>query len=326
MLAVQIQQQLADSAAALAERSTEVLEDATEALPAYLPALIRVAVILFLAVLFYRFIKFLIGRLVRRDIDTEDPVVKRLREQRAQTIASLLASFALVAVVTVTLLTVLSTFDVEIGPLLASVGVLGLAVSFGAQSLVKDVITGTFMLIEGQFGIGDVVRIGGVAGLVEKITLRTTILRDIDGAVHIIPNGTIDRVTNLTKTWSRAVLDIGVAYKEDIDRVLAVMRDLMREFHEDDQWGPLLVEPPEVAGVQELADSAVIVRITIKTLPLKQWEVAREARRRIKNRLDAENIEIPFPHTTFYWGERQMPPGLAESQARETERSSTNRY
>lgn len=275
------------------------------------PLLIQVGVIVLIGTGIYRLSKLLIARLVRREIDAEDPVVKRLREQRSQTLGSLLDSVALIVIGTITFLMVLGSF-MDIGPLLASVGVLGLAISFGAQSLVKDVISGTFMLLEGQFGIGDVVRIDDVSGLVEKITLRTTVLRDVQGVVHIIPNGSITRVSNLTKTWSRAVLDIGVAYKEDVDHVLDVLRQVGQEFHADPEWGPLLVEEPIVPGVESFGDSSVVVRMSAKTLPQKQWDVARELRRRIKKRFDREGIEIPFPHMTFYWGQGQIPPALAE--------------
>jgi small conductance mechanosensitive channel len=275
-------------------------------LPVVIPALLEIGFILFIAFASFRVLRGIIRRIIAREVDEADPVVKRLREQRAQTLGSLLGNFAAIVVVTITILTVLGLF-IDIGPLLASVGVLGLAVSFGAQSLVKDIISGTFMLLEGQFGIGDVVRVGDVSGLVEKITLRTTILRDVHGVVHIIPNGEITRVSNLTKTWSRAVLDVGVAYKEDVDRVIAVLREIGREFHADPEWSALLVEEPEVPGVEQLGDSAVVIRMLAKTLPLKQWNVARELRRRIKNRFDAEGIEIPYPHLTFYWGDHQMP-------------------
>jgi moderate conductance mechanosensitive channel len=161
--------------------------------------------------------------------------------------------------------------------------------------------------MEGQFGVGDVVEVAGVSGLVEKITLRTTILRDVEGRVHIVPNGEITRVTNMTKAWSRAVLNVGVAYREDSDRVMDVLRDLLHDFHQDPEWGPLLLEEPVVPGIESFDDSAVTIRIMAKTLPLKQWDVARELRRRIKKRFDADGIEIPFPHRTFYWGDGQMP-------------------
>ena len=292
--------QLPDSAAQTAPRF-----DWREALQ--WETILKIAIVIVIALLAYRIITILIRRLLQREIEEEDPLVRRLREQRAQTLASLLGNVALVAIFIVVTLTILDILLDNIAPILASFGILGLAFSFGAQSLVKDVISGTFMLMEGQFGIGDVVRVSDVSGAVEKITLRTTVLRDVEGVVHIIPNGEITRVSNLTKSWSRAVLNIGVAYREDVDRVIDVLRDLLREFHADPEWGALLLEEPQVPGVESLADSAVVIRVSAKTLPLKQWDVARELRRRIKNRFDHEGIEIPFPHTTMYWGDGQMP-------------------
>jgi len=290
------------------------LQDTTAATPlrnlldasTLVPELVRTAAILFSAFVAFRLVKLLIRRLVEREIVNEDPIEKRLRLQRAHTLASLLGSVAFVVIATIAGLTVLGNF-VDIGPLLASVGVLGLAVSFGAQSLVKDVITGTFMLLEGQFGVGDIVRISDVSGQVERMTLRTTTLRDLHGIVHIVPNGEITRVSNLTKSWSKAVLDIGVAYKEEVDRVIALLREIVGEFHHEEEWADRILEAPEVLGVQELADSAVVIRLTVKTLPQEQFGVSRELRRRIKNRFDLEGVEIPFPHITFYWGEGQMP-------------------
>jgi moderate conductance mechanosensitive channel len=276
-----------------------------------LPRAMKVVVVVFVAIIAYRLIRVLIRRLLQREIEEEDPLVRRLREQRAQTLASLLGNVAGITVFVVATLTILDILLQNIGPILASFGIIGLAFSFGAQSLVKDVISGTFMLMEGQFGVGDVVKVSDVSGLVEKITLRTTILRDIEGAVHIVPNGEITRVTNMTKAWSRAVLHVGVAYREDVDHVMDVLRDLLREFQADPEWGALLLEDPVVPGIENFADSAIVIRVMAKTLPLKQWDVARELRRRIKNRFDAEGIEIPFPHVTFYWGDRQVPAALA---------------
>ncbi|HEY0808687.1 MAG TPA: mechanosensitive ion channel domain-containing protein, partial [Longimicrobiales bacterium] len=156
-----------------------------------------------------------------------------------------------------------------------------------------DVISGTFILIEGQFGIGDVIRIGDTGGLVEKLTLRTTVLRDERGAVHIIPNGEIKMVSNLTKTWSRAVIDVLIGYGEDVDRVLETLRTIGDEFQRDPEWAPLLLEPPAVMGIENLTDSGVTLKMTAKTLPLKQWDVSRELRKRIKKRFEEEQIEIP---------------------------------
>jgi moderate conductance mechanosensitive channel len=272
-----------------------------------LPRAMKIVLVVFIAIIAYRLVTVLIRKLLQREIDEEDPLVKRLREQRAQTLASLLGNVAAVSVFVVATLTILDIMLENIGPILASFGIIGLAFSFGAQSLVKDVISGTFMLIEGQFGVGDVVKVSDVSGLVEKITLRTTVLRDIEGAVHIVPNGEITRVTNMTKAWSRAVLHIGVAYREDADRVMDVLRDLLRDFQADPEWGPLLLEEPVVPGIESFGESSINIRIMAKTLPLKQWDVSRELRRRIKRRFDEEGIEIPFPHVTFYWGAGQAP-------------------
>lgn len=254
--------------------------------------LIEVAIIIAVSFLFYRVVKLIVKRLVAIKIDEEDPLVRRMREQRAQTLGSLFTNVALVFVVTITLLTVLSVF-INIGPLLASVSVVGLAISFGAQSLVKDIISGTFILLEGQFGIGDVIQIGQTSGLVEKMTLRTTVLRDLHGAVHIIPNGEIKQVSNLTKTWSRAVIDVTITYGENVDRVVEALRSIGQELQRDPEWAPLLIDEPEVLGIENLTDAGVVLRMTTKTLPLKQWEVARELRGRIKKRFDADHIEIP---------------------------------
>ncbi|MBW3554996.1 MAG: mechanosensitive ion channel family protein [Gemmatimonadetes bacterium] len=266
---------------------------------------IRIILIILLAFATYRILKVFTGRL-QREVDEPDLSRKRLREQRAHTVASLLNNVGMITIVVLAFLMILGTF-MPIGPLLAGVGVLGLAVSFGAQSLVKDLISGAFMLVEGQFAVGDVVRVKETAGMVEKITLRTIVLRDINGIVHIIPNGTVDTLSNLTKSWSRAVLEIGVAYKEDVDRVMDVMKDEAMKMYADPEWEPLIVEEPVVPGVERFDDSAVTIRIMFKTLPLKQWEVARQYRRRIKNRFDAEGIEIPFPHRTLYWGAGENP-------------------
>ena len=271
--------------------------------------LIRIAVIILLAIGTYRLLKVFTRRL-QREVDEPDLVRKRLREQRAQTVASLLNNVGLIIIAGITFLMILGTF-IEIGPLLAGVGVLGLAVSFGAQSLVKDLISGAFMLVEGQFAVGDVIKVKETAGLVEKITLRTIVLRDINGVVHVIPNGTVETLSNLTKSWSRAVLEIGVAYKEDVDLVIGVLEDEAMKMYADPDWEPLIVEEPTVPGVERFDESAVTIRVMFKTLPLKQWDTAREFRRRIKKRFDADGIEIPFPHRTVYWGQDQHPTAPA---------------
>jgi small conductance mechanosensitive channel len=272
----------------------------------FLPNLLQAALIAILSFGSYRLVKLLTRRILEREVVEDDPLIKRSREQRARTLASLLNYIAAVVISVVGLLTILTALGFKMAPILGTVGIAGLAISFGAQSLVKDVINGIFILVEGQFGIGDVIRVGETAGQVERMTLRATVLRDAEGIVHILPNGEITRVSNLTKAWSRNMLDLRVAYKEDIDRVLAVLRQLGEEIANDPAWRHLLIDKPEILGVQNFTESAVIIRMITKTLPLKQWEVGRELRRRIKKRFDEEKIEIPYPHVTLYWGQGQV--------------------
>lgn len=278
----------------------------------FLPNLLQAAFVAALAFGGYRLVKLLTRRILERDLPEDDPIIKRNREQRARTLASLLNNIAAVIIGVVGLLTILTIMGLKIAPILATAGIAGLAISFGAQSLVKDVINGIFILIEGHFGIGDVIRVGDIAGQVEKMTLRATMLRDVEGIAHILPNGEITRVSNLTKAWSRSMLDIRVSYKEDVDHVIDVLRQIGDEIAADPDWGPLIIDQPETLGVQNLTESAVVIRMVTKTLPLKQWEVGRELRRRIKNRFDQEKIEIPFPHMTLYWGQGQSEPARKE--------------
>jgi small conductance mechanosensitive channel len=170
-----------------------------------------------------------------------------------------------------------------------------LAVSFGAQSLVKDVISGFFILFENQFAIGDVIEVAGKSGVVEKMTLRVVVLRDGEGAMHVVPNGEIKVVSNKTRGWSRAVVDVGVGYDEDIDRALGIVRDEASQLATDRVWSPQLDGAPEVLGIESLGDSSIVIRTLIRTQPGSQWGLAREFRRRIKNRFDRDGVEIPFP-------------------------------
>lgn len=201
-------------------------------------------------------------------------------------------------------LVVLQEFGVEIGPIIASAGVVGIAVGFGAQNLVRDVISGFFIILENQIRVGDVAIVNGTGGLVERINFRTTVLRDLGGVVHIFPNGTIGTLSNLTNEWSAYVFEIGVAYKENTDQVIAVMREVGREMGQDEKYGKYMLEEPDIFGVDKFADSSVVIKGRIKTKPIRQWEVGREYLRRIKHAFDANNIEIPFPHRSLYFGEK----------------------
>ena len=179
---------------------------------------------------------------------------------------------------------------------------MGLAVGFGAQNLVADVISGFFILLEDQVRVGDVVELGGKGGLVEKVTLRMIILRDLGGNVHYIRNGKIDVVTNMTKEFSRYVFDIGVAYREDVDEVFQVVKKVDEELREDPEFKDAILQPIEVLGLDKFADSAVVIKARTTTKPIQQWRVGREFNRRLKKRFDELGIEIPFPHVTFYVG------------------------
>lgn len=229
------------------------------------------------------------------------------QQKRVETLIRLVRQAIVVVVWVVVGLVVLREFGVDIAPILASAGIAGLAVGFGAQNLVRDVISGFFMILENQVRVGDVAVVNGTGGLVEKVNFRTIVLRDLSGTVHVFPNGTINTLANLTTEWSAYVFDIGVAYKEDVDRVMAIMREVGKELREDPHFGPLMVEDVEIFGVDNFADSAVTIKGRLKTRPIKQWDVGREYRRRIKYRFDAEGIEIPFPHQSIYFGEASKP-------------------
>ncbi len=201
----------------------------------------------------------------------------------------------------------LKKFGVDIGPIIASAGIIGLAVGFGAQELVRDFISGFFMLLENQVRTGDVAIINGTGGLVEKIELRTITLRDFSGVVHVFQNGKINTLSNMTKEWSAMVFDIGVAYKEDTEAVIEVMTSVGEELRNDPGFKNLIIEPIEVFGLDQFGDSAIVIKARIKTKPIQQWTVGREYRKRLKKAFDDRNIEIPFPHRTLYWGEEIKP-------------------
>jgi len=226
--------------------------------------------------------------------------------KRVETLVQLLRQAVVVVVWVIAVLIILKELGVDIAPILASAGIVGLAVGFGAQNLVKDVISGFFMIMENQVRVGDVAIINGTGGLVEKMSLRTVVLRDLAGVVHVFPNGTINTLANVTREWSAFVLDIGIAYKEDTDKVVNLMKKVGAELRGDGYFGPLMVEDVEVFGVDKFGDSAVMIKGRIKTLPIKQWEVGREYLRRLKKAFDKDGIEIPFPHRSIDIGDASI--------------------
>lgn len=228
-------------------------------------------------------------------------------EKRVNTFTGIICGAGKVLIWVAVVVTLLKKVGIDIKPVLASAGFVGLAIGFGAQELIRDVISGAFMLLENQVRTGDVAIINGTGGLVEKIELRTITLRDFSGVVHIFQNGKINSLSNMTKEWSAMVFDIGVAYKEDPEEVIQVMTEVGAEMQKDSEFGKKILEPIEVVGVDAFADSAVVIRARFKTKPIEQWNVGREYRKRLKKAFDKRNIEIPFPHQTIYWGEKIGP-------------------
>lgn len=271
---------------------------------------LRILLIAVVAFIGLRAVRFGLHRLeiflltMREDVDSK---TRASAEKRVKTLIGLLLTISLTLVGVVAVVMGLDQIGLDITPIIASAGIAGLAVGFGAQNLVRDVISGFFMILENQVRVGDVAVVNGTGGLVEAISFRTITLRDLAGTVHIFPNGTVTTLSNMTMEFSYYLMDIGVAYKEDTDKVCAVMREVSEELQHDPQFGPNILDPLDILGVDEFGDSAVVIKARLKTLPIQQWMVGREYRRRLKKAFDKAGIEIPFPHRTLYMGEASRP-------------------
>lgn len=248
-------------------------------------------------------------------------------KKRTDTLSSIIRYVLSAGILITALIMILGEFGIQIGPILAAAGIVGVAVGFGAQYLVQDIINGFFILLNDEIRVGDVVSVGDQGGVVEAVNLRTTILRDLAGNVHYIRNGTISSVTNMTKEFSCYVFNIGVAYREDVDEVIEVIKRIDEELRNDPVFKDDILKPLEVMGLDEFADSAIIIKARTTTKPIKQWRIGREFNRRMKKKFDELNIEIPFPHVTFYPGRekdgttpplhmvsRSQPQGGSQSQ------------
>jgi moderate conductance mechanosensitive channel len=268
--------------------------------------LVIIIVVLILTRVIHRFVRtlrvYFVAMMERHAKGTDGEL-----EKRAATLGGIIRKTASVLVWSAGLVMILKEAGFDIGPILAGAGVVGVAVGFGAQNLVRDVIAGLFILLENQIRVNDVAIINGTGGLVEEINLRTTILRGLDGTVHVFPNGTIDRLSNMTREYSYYVFDIGVAYKEDTDHVIGVVKEVADQLMHEEPYRENILAPMEVLGVDKFADSAVIIKTRFKTKPIKQWDVGREMNRRIKKKFDEVGIEIPFPHQSFYFGDASKP-------------------
>ncbi|GAB6985744.1 mechanosensitive ion channel [Nocardioides pyridinolyticus] len=236
------------------------------------------------------------------------------RVQRAKTMGDLLKSVITGLLIAVFGTMILSELGVNIAPIIASAGIIGIALGFGAQSLVKDFLSGIFMIFEDQYGVGDVVDVGEASGTVEAVSLRVTRLRDLNGTVWYVPNGEILRVGNMSQNWARAVVDVNVGYHEDLVRVQRVLRDVAHDLWEDDDFKDLIIEEPEVTGVEVFGPDAITLRVLLKTAPMEQWAVARALRQRLKARFDHEGIEIPLPQRVVWHREEQQTGPTPEGE------------
>ena len=263
----------------------------------------RIALIIFMGWVVSRLLKRWLPRVAnaanfsQQTADDHEELAKR-----SETLSAVFVGTGNVLVFLIVVFMILTELSVPIGPILGGFGIAGIAVGFGAQYLVRDLINGIFILWENQYRQGDVVEIAGTAGLVESINMRRTVLRDLDGKVHVIPHGDVSTTTNFTKYWSRVNIDVGVAYKENLERVITVLNRIGDEISQDPYFGLLIITPPQVLRVNSFDDSAITIKMMGECKPLKQWEIAGELRLRIKREFDDAGIEIPFPHQTLYWG------------------------
>ena len=264
---------------------------------------IRILIIIAITVASYLVLRHFIPLLIKRTValrmkgELEEEIKKR-----SDTLCSLLTKIALGIIVILALVTILPEFGINITGMLVGLGIVGIAVGFGAQSLIRDYLSGIFILLEDQYDVGDVVRVAGIAGLVEEVGLRRTVLRDLDGIVHSVSNGEIKTASNFTKGYSRVNLNVSVGYGEDLDRVIKVINRVCTEMAEEPKWKAAFITTPQVLRVNNLGDSGIDIKILGDTKPIKQWAVMGELRLRLKRTFDAEGIEIPWPHTKVYFG------------------------
>ena len=279
----------------------ELLMPALEWLIGVLPKLILTLLLFYIST---RSIRLVLTRFQKRLYNRYSETRDKEKKKRIVTLTELLKSTLLILTYTIFTLILLGELGFNIGPLLAGAGIIGIAVGFGSQELVRDVISGFFMILENQIRVGDIVQINGVSGVVEAIEVRTIKLRDFSQVVHIIQNGKVNQLSNMTKGWSAMVFDIGVAYKEDPDQVIDIINEVGTNLQTDELFFERIIEPIEIFGLDRFGESAIIIKARIKTSPGEQWAVGREFRKRLKKAFAQQGIEIPFPHRTIYWGEK----------------------
>ena len=299
-----------------------------------IPGLLKILVIVALAWLANRLIRRLLRRLItnvnerglsrlgalRRRAPLQDtgPIDLSRARMRTETVAGVMRSIASVMIWTIAAVMILGTFNINLGPLIAGAGIIGLAIGFGAQNLVKDFLSGIFMLLEDQYGIGDIVDVGEASGKIEAISLRTTRLRDVEGTVWYVPNGEIRRVGNKSQQWARSLIDVGVAYDTDLDMATRVIKEVIDGLWQDADWSEQILEEPEVWGVENFGPDEILLRLVLKVKPARQFAVNRELRARLKAAFDREGIEIPFPQRTVWLREEHPRNTVAARNTPET--------
>jgi len=262
----------------------------------------RILVILLIGIGLYLATNRVIPPLLRRGVVRTKGESKEGVKKRTDTLTSVFTGGMKIVILTMVAFMILSELDIDIGPILAGLGIAGIAVGFGAQYLIRDLIAGIFVIMENQYRVGDVAKIADIAGLVEEINLRKTVLRDLDGIVHHVPNGEIRVASNYTRHFSRVNLDVSVAYGTNLDHAIDVLNRVGQELAADENWSPLIKSAPQVLRVNNLGDSGIDIKVLGDVKPLQQWAVTGELRKRIKKAFDEESIEIPWPHTKVYFG------------------------
>lgn len=261
---------------------------------------IRIILIAIVAYILNIVLRRIATRAIRIAVVADETMSREAEKKREDTLIHISEGAIRIALIIIAFLMILQEGGIEIGPILAGAGIVGLAVGFGAQYLIRDIITGLFIILENQYRIGDVIKIDSTEGTVEKITMRLTTLRDMSGTVHHIPHGEIKRVSNLSKTFARVNLDIGISYNANLEKVIDVINRTGEELSKDPEFREAIISPPKFLRVNEFASSSVVVKILGETKPLRQWEITGELRKRLKIAFDREGIEIPFPQVVVH--------------------------
>lgn len=261
---------------------------------------IKIVAIVIIAYFIRKFAGIFIEKTIRKIIVSNRFLTKEAETKRENTLIRIFTISLGILVWLLALLMILQEVGIAIGPLLAAAGIAGLAFGFGGQYLIRDLIGGLFIIMENQYGIGDVVCFDGTCGLVEDISMRMTILRDLDGTVHHIPHGEIKKVSNLSKEFARVNLNMGVSYSSNLEQVISVVNDVGKKLAEDIEWKEHILKPPQFLRIDDFGDSSIIIKITGETKPIKQWDVTGELRKRLKIAFDREGIEIPFPQRVVH--------------------------